>query len=77
MGNCSTWNTTKTTMKTPLYRVTYPAGYYALENTVTGRVMRTPYDTMDQTEEFIRNKYKRALARTVTTDSLGRRRISK
>lgn len=64
-------------MKTPLYQITYPAGYYALENTVTGRVMRTPYDTMDQTEEFIRNKYRKALARTVTTDSLGRIRISK
>jgi hypothetical protein len=64
-------------MKTPLYTITYPAGYYALENTLTGRVMRTPYDTLDHPESFIEEKYKRALARTVTTDSLGRKRISK
>ena len=64
-------------MKTPLYTISYPAGYYALENTVTGRIIRTPYDTLDVSEDFIRNKYRKAFARTVTTDSLGRVRISK
>lgn len=64
-------------METPLYTITYPAGYYALENTVTGRVIRTPYDTSDVTEDFIRNKYRKALARTVIIDSLGRVRVSK
>lgn len=53
-------------MKTqPLYRITYPAGYYALENTVTGRVIRTGYDTLDLPQSFIESKYKKALAKTV------------
>lgn len=61
----------------PLYRITYPAGYYALTNVETGRTTRTGYDTCDESEEFIREKYKRALSRTVKVDSLGRKTISK
>lgn len=48
----------------PLYVIECPAGYYALRNTVTGRVIRSGYDVFDHPESFFREKYKAALAKT-------------
>jgi len=54
-----------TTIKNrPLYIVTYPGGYYAIENQQTGKVIRSGYDVSDHPESFFREKYKTALART-------------
>jgi len=52
------------TEKRPLYVVTYPAGYYAIENQKTGRVIRSGYDACDHPESFFREKFKTALAKT-------------
>jgi len=52
------------TEKRPLYVVTYPAGYYAIESQQTGRVIRPGYDACDHPESFFREKFKTALAKT-------------
>jgi hypothetical protein len=52
------------TEKRPLYIVTYPSGYYAIENQKTGKVIRSGYDACDHPESFFREKFRIALAKT-------------
>jgi len=47
------------------YEITGIRGYYALRNTVTGKVIMTGYDCADHPASFIENKYKKALAKTI------------
>jgi hypothetical protein len=60
----SNTNNTPATANRPLYIVTYPQGYYAIQNQKTGKVIRSGYDTLDHPESFFREKYKVALAKT-------------